>query len=101
MTQPTSLGDAGPPLNAAARPSLPRGVRLREDPARGWVLLGPERVITLDEIAAAVLREVDGVRTFGEIVDRLAARFDGPRETIAAEAGALLRALADRRLVDL
>ncbi|MEL6979484.1 MAG: pyrroloquinoline quinone biosynthesis peptide chaperone PqqD [Pseudomonadota bacterium] len=84
-----------------ARPALLSGVRLREDPRRGWVLLAPERVLLLDETAAAVLAEIDGARSFALIVERLSARFAAPREEIARDAGAFLRALADQRMARL
>ncbi|HYZ32662.1 MAG TPA: pyrroloquinoline quinone biosynthesis peptide chaperone PqqD, partial [Crenalkalicoccus sp.] len=61
-------------IPGSAVPRLPRGVRLREDAARGrWVLLAPERMLVPDETALAVLRLVDGVRTLDAILDTLAA----------------------------
>ena len=48
-------------MDPAAIPALPRGVRLHHDRVRGgWVLLAPERAVTLDTIAHAILSEVDG-----------------------------------------
>ncbi|MEM9726402.1 MAG: pyrroloquinoline quinone biosynthesis peptide chaperone PqqD [Pseudomonadota bacterium] len=88
-------------LDAEAVPRLPRGVRLREDPNRGWILLGPERVLKLDAIAAAILSEVDGDRSFSAIVDRLAKRYAAPAPRIAADAGAMLRGLAEKRLLEI
>ena len=88
-------------LSEDAVPRLPRGVKLRQDPERGWLLLAPERVLKLDAIAAAVLTEIDGERGFGEIVARLAARYDAPADRIAEDAGALLSGLAEKRLLEI
>jgi pyrroloquinoline quinone biosynthesis protein D len=83
-------------------PFLPRGVRLHDDRVRGVrVLLAPERALKLDAPGAAVLGEVDGTASFGEIVARLAARYDAPAERIAADAGSFLDGLVERRMVEL
>ncbi|MDT8343289.1 MAG: pyrroloquinoline quinone biosynthesis peptide chaperone PqqD [Thermohalobaculum sp.] len=88
-------------LPDTAVPRLLRGVRTRFDRVRGiWVLLAPERTLRLDQIGAAILAETDGVRSFGEIVDRLAAAYQAPRERIAADAGAFLAALIERRMAE-
>lgn len=82
-------------------PRLPRGVRLREDAARGgWVLLAPERALTLDDIAVAILREVDGARDVGAIVAALAATYDAPAEQIAGDVRAFLGDLVAKGLVE-
>lgn len=87
-------------LDEATVPVLPRGVRLKEDTARDrHVLLAPERVIALDAIGVAILSEVDGEQSFGEIVGTLAERYAAPRDRIAGDAGKFLAALMDRRLV--
>ena len=89
-------------LAEADRPMLPRGVRVKYDPVREtWFLLGPERAIKLDPIALAILTETKDDRTFGEIVAILADTYNAPAERIAIDAGRYLRALVDRRFVDL
>lgn len=78
----------------AAVPAFNRGFRLRHDPVRqAWVVLAPERLFLLDEPAVEVLKLVDGARTVPDIVDSLAAKFDAPRETIAADVAAMLQDL--------
>ncbi|MFG1410679.1 pyrroloquinoline quinone biosynthesis peptide chaperone PqqD [Xanthobacter sp. VTT E-85241] len=89
------------PLASDARPRLPRGVRLREDPHRGWLLLAPETVFEANGSAAEILKLCDGGLTFAEMVDVLATRHGGDRARITGEAGGLLRALRDKRLLDL
>ena len=92
---------AGTTLPDQARPVLLRGVRTHWDAVRGnWVLLAPERAIALDEIGAAILAETDGETTFGEIVARLAAKYNAPPDQIATDARRFLTALIDRRMVE-
>ncbi|MCB2125708.1 MAG: pyrroloquinoline quinone biosynthesis peptide chaperone PqqD [Rhodobacteraceae bacterium] len=88
-------------MDAAAIPALPRGVRLHFDRVRGdWVLLAPERTVTLDAVGQAILSEVDGKRSFGEITAALAAKFAAPRDQIAADSAAFLGALRDRLFLE-
>ena len=84
-----------------ARPRLPRGVRLVENETHGWTLLGPERVIKADPIAVEIIKRCTGQATFTEIVDDLAAAFSAPRDRIAVDVTAMLRGLADKRLLEL
>jgi pyrroloquinoline quinone biosynthesis protein D len=84
-----------------ARPRLPRGVRLTQNDAHGWTLLGPERVFKADAIAAEVIKRCNGEATFAEIVDDLASTFSAPRERVLIDVTAMLRGLADKRLLEL
>lgn len=96
------MTDAAPGISADTRPRLPRGVRLVHNEAQGgWVLLAPERVFKADAIAAEIVKRCTGEATFAEIVDDLARTYAAPRERIAADAGALLRSLADKKLLEL
>ncbi|WP_116598536.1 pyrroloquinoline quinone biosynthesis peptide chaperone PqqD [Primorskyibacter marinus] len=82
-------------------PFLPRGVRLHFDKVRDtWVLLAPERAITLDAVGHAILSEVDGTRSFGEIAQALAAQYDAPVEQITGDSAGFLGALRDRRFLE-
>jgi len=88
-------------LAETARPRLLRGVRPKFDRVRGiWVLLAPERALKLDQIGHAILAETDGERSFGEIVDRLAAAYNAPRDRIAEDAGRFLVSLIERRMAE-
>lgn len=83
-------------------PALPRGVRLREDQARGgFTLMAPERVLKLDPIANEVLKRVDGTATVAMIVDDLARTFAADRAQIDSDVKSMLQGLADKRLLDL
>lgn len=85
-----------------AIPALPRGVRVHFDKVRDtWVLLAPERTVTLDPIAHAILSEIDGKRSLGEITARLAERYAAPPDQIAADSAGFLGALRDRLFLDL
>ena len=75
---------------------------MRFDEVRqSWVVLAPERLFLLDEQAVEILKLVDGVRTLGEIVDTLAARYAAPREAIDTDVSAMLRDLADKGAIRL
>jgi pyrroloquinoline quinone biosynthesis protein D len=96
------VNEAAAPIADDARPRLPRGVRLVHNEAQGgWVLLAPERVFKADPIAAEVVKRCTGEATFTAIVDDLAATFSAPRERVLTDVTALLRGLADKRLLEL
>ena len=84
-----------------ARPRLPRGVRLTHNEAQGgWVLLAPERIFKADAIATEILKRCTGEATLATIVDDLARTYSAPRDRILADVTALLRLLADRKLLE-
>jgi pyrroloquinoline quinone biosynthesis protein D len=88
-------------ITGATIPRLARGVKLREDAARGgrWVVMAPERMFVPDETALEVLRLIDGARSVDAIVDDLAARYAAPRDEIAADVVEMLQDLADKGAV--
>jgi len=65
------------------------------------VLLAPERAIPLDAVGHAILQEVDGTRSFGEITAMLAEKYDAPVTQIQEDSAGFLGALKNRRFVDL
>lgn len=82
-------------------PYLPRGVRLHFDKVRDtWVLLAPERAVTLDAVGQAILSELDGKRSFGTIMAELAAKYNAPAEQIAKDTAGFLGALRERRFLE-
>ncbi len=88
-------------IESGTIPYLPRGVRMHFDKVRGnWVLLAPERAITLDQIGHAILSEIDGERTFGAITETLSAKYNAPAEQIAKDAAGFLVALQNRRFLE-
>lgn len=93
-----------PPATAfqdeAAIPYLPRGVRLQDDRVRKIrVLQAPERAMQLDAVGDAILSEMDGQASFGALVDRLARKYDAPRDQIAEDVRGFLDGLVERRMV--
>jgi pyrroloquinoline quinone biosynthesis protein D len=91
-----------PTIPPDAHPRLPRGVRLVHNEAQGgWVLLAPERVFRADPIAAEIVKRCTGEATLAAIVDDLAATYSAPRERILADVTAMLRMLADKKLLEL
>lgn len=81
-------------------PIIPRGVRLHHDTVReNWVLLAPERTIKLDPVGHAILLEIDGNRSFGAIVARLADKYEAPAEQIGTDAKGFIQALINRRIL--
>jgi pyrroloquinoline quinone biosynthesis protein D len=96
------VNDSAPALNPDCRPRLPRGVRLVHNEAQGgWVLLAPERVFKPDTIAVEIVKRCNGEATLAAIVDDLAKTYSAPRERILADVTALLRGLAEKRLLEL
>lgn len=93
-------------MSAAAEdpqvPAFGAGIRFRFDEVRqAWVVLAPERLFLPDEQAVEVLKLVDGRRSLGAIVEALAARYQAPRELIAADVAAMLSELAGKGVIRL
>ena len=88
-------------LQADSIPQLARGVRLREDAARGgWVLLGPERVLQPDPIAVEILKRVDGQHSLEAIIEGLAWDFAADRAQIEKDVRLFLKGLAEKGLLE-
>ncbi|WP_298854156.1 pyrroloquinoline quinone biosynthesis peptide chaperone PqqD [uncultured Ruegeria sp.] len=82
-------------------PLLPRGVRIHFDSVRDkWVLLAPERAVTLDQVGHAILAEVDGQRSFDQITAILSEKYNAPNDQIAEDSSGFLDALRARRFLD-
>ena len=96
------MSETTPVIASDARPRLPRGVRLVHSEAQGgWVLLAPERVFKADVIAVEIVKRCNGETTLEAIVDDLAKTFNASRERIQADVTAMLRGLADKKLLEL
>ena len=78
-------------------PRFAPGVRLHHDKARArWVVMAPERMFIPDETALEVLQRVDGARDLDAIIDALVAKFEAPRDVIAADVHAMVEDLTNR-----
>ncbi|WP_324716748.1 pyrroloquinoline quinone biosynthesis peptide chaperone PqqD [Carboxydochorda subterranea] len=85
--------------NAWARPRLARRVRLRWDSVRRrHVLLMPEKVIVLNETAAAVLACCDGNRTTRALIAELKQRY--PSAEVGDDVMAFLQEATKRGWVE-
>jgi pyrroloquinoline quinone biosynthesis protein D len=87
-------------IDDTARPRLPTGVRLSHDRSRDrWVLLAPERILELDEVARSILALCDGERNIGSIGDELARTYQADRSEIMADVKEMLGDLVARHFV--
>lgn len=75
-------------------PRLKPGVKLRNDPIRGMILLAPERFLSLDETAAAIVERIDGTKDARAIAAGLALEFDAEAGDILADVETLLDQLS-------
>ena len=95
MTEGTSPGRLL--VTQETRPFLPAYLKLRHDAGRGrWVLLAPERILTPDDIAVAVLKLCDGERTVEDIAKALAKDYAAPVDVIRKDVLEMLQGLADK-----
>lgn len=92
-----SGGQSGAQIGETDRLRLAPGVMLRNDRRRGeWMLMAPERLLVLDEMALAVVRACVGAEAADVAagIDRLTAEYDAPRAEVAAD---VLEMLTDLR----
>lgn len=87
-------------LNRTSVPRLAAKVRLQFDRHSGrHLLIYPERGMQLEESAAAIVMQCDGVNSIAEIAGHLAIQFDADAFDIECDALEFLQALADRALL--
>ena len=80
---------------------LPRGVRTHRDTVRSAdVLLGPERVLMLDQIGLAILTRLDGVISVGQVSQDLANTYEAPLDVIEPDVIEYLNDLRDKGFVN-
>ncbi len=87
-------------INPDSQPKLQAFVRQQYDETRQrWVLQAPERVLVLDETSKEIVDLCTGEASVGQIVDRLTADYDAPRDMIEHDVLAVLRLLAGKNLL--
>ena len=87
-------------IDGASVAALRRGVRLTFDRTRErWVLLAPERLFVLDQIAHEIVRRCDGRASVDGIVTELAQAFAAPRDVVLGDVVRLLQDFADKRVL--
>ncbi len=81
-------------------PGWRRGIRRRFDATReAHVLLGPERVIVLDEIASAITELVDAKNSVARIAQLLAQRFSADEAEVTRDVAGFIEELLEKGLV--
>lgn len=89
-------------ISQSSVPVLRRGVRRQFDAVRNSaVLLAPERVVLLDEIADAIIGECGAGGNVREIANHLALRFQAPPDEVEADVIEFLQELFDKGLLTL
>ena len=84
-------------VDRETKPHMPPYLKLRHDAGRGrWVLLAPERILSPDQTAVAVLQLCDGNRTVEDIAAKLAEEYSAPVDVIVTDVVDLLQDLADK-----
>ncbi|ARN80716.1 pyrroloquinoline quinone biosynthesis protein PqqE [Methylocystis bryophila] len=87
-------------IESSSRPAFERYARLHHDRARSRsVVLAPERAYEIDAISLAVLNEIDGAKTVGEIAGALSSHYGAPLEIVSRDVVNLLQGLSDKRLL--
>ena len=89
-------------FGGGVRPRLAAKARVQTDRVSGEpVLLYPEGALLLNPTGAAIVGLCDGRRTFAELVDELAARYNAPPGQLSGDVGAYLIRLRDHGLLEL
>ena len=89
-------------IGGGVRPRLAAKARAQTDRVSGGpVLLYPEGALLLNPTGAAILGLCDGRRTFAELVDELAARYNAPSGELSGDVGEYLIRLRDHGLLEL
>ena len=81
-------------------PKFPKHVKFKYNKPRDeWVLLAPERLVKLDDIAVEVLKLLDGMKKVKEISLELSKKFNAPLDIIQKDVINLLQTLSDKGFV--
>lgn len=75
---------------------LAPGTRLQHDKVRErWVLLGPERMLIVDDMARLILERSTGV-SIGQLCESLATEFAAPLATVQQDVLALFTTMSEK-----
>ena len=89
-------------LDGNSYPRLRPGVRLQWDHVRKqWVLLAPERVLTLDEIGVALIKKLDGNRRLSSVALDCSHEYDAPLTEITRDIMDFVQTLVDKQILEL
>ena len=88
-------------INENVKPKFPKHVKFRHNKARDeWVVLAPERLVKLDNIAVEILKLVDGEASVDEISNKLSEKFKAPKEVIVKDVINMLQELSDKGFIE-
>lgn len=81
-------------------PRFPKHVKLRYNKPRDeWVILAPERLVKLDNIAVEILKLVDGKLDVSKISKLLSEKFAAPLNVIQKDVINLFQSLAEKGFI--
>lgn len=87
-------------ITGQTQPKLPRHAKLRFDKPRDmWIILAPERVFELDDVAHEVIKLCDGERTVAQLIEVLQEKYQAPPGAIESDVTAMLQDLADKGFI--
>lgn len=87
-------------ITAQAIPRLRRGVQRKFDSARAeHVLLGPEKILLLDDPGNAILELCDGARQISEIIRLLTERFSAEPAQVEQDVLEFIEALREKGFI--
>ena len=82
-------------------PRFPKHVKFKYNkPRNEWVILAPERLVKLDDIAVEILKLVDGKQSVSKIAHILSEKFNAPIQTIQADTIEMLQSLSDKGFIE-
>ena len=81
---------------------LGQRIRLNFDKTRDqWILLGPEKVISLDPIAQVIISRCDGSCNIATLVEQLSTEYNAASKDIEEDVLFLLQDLVDKRFMQI
>lgn len=82
------------------KPALAIGSKIHFDKNRQqWMILAPERMISLDNISKEIIELCVGDFSIEMIVDKLASKFDAPPSLIQKDVLVFLEALCEKGII--
>ena len=82
-------------------PKFPKHVRFKfNEPRKEWVILAPERLVKLDDIAVEILKLVDGEKSVRVISKELSKKFNAPENAILTDVKEMLQNLSDKGFIE-
>ena len=88
-------------INESVVPRFPKHVKFKYNKPRDeWVILAPERLVKLDDIAVEILKLIDGKKTVKIISTEVSEKFKAPSEVILSDVKEMLQQLSDKGFIE-